>query len=563
MSSYADLLGPRRGPPGQAHQGHTPQRQVLAGRADMVKNNAGGFVFKTDTWTTLRRFLILGTVHGTFYVRAEKMGADALRMLDTVLELDPIRTIDEIVSVSESGAALKQSPAIFALARACSRMIGDAKRDCDHKEPTTQGRAYALANAPRVLRTLSHVFEFTDYCRRLRGGGPGLRRAIGALFTQRSTADVEYQALKYRNRNGWTPRDALRYAHVRPTDPQKSNLFGWIVKPESDAGRQAVAESERLAAFEELNKTSVEVSRAVELITAQRFTHEFVPNTLLNDASVWRALLPNLPLTALIRNLRKLTQVGVLVDGSAEIELFRKRLVNAEALRKARVHPLRILMAERQYRSGTSRYGHGGDFTPSGEVLSVLEDALELSFSAVEPLNRDVLIAVDNSGSMTFASGAEGLTCFEAGLAMALWYKRTERRCRLVVFTQQNTTKLLNVSSKITWDALLNSVRQNPAGTDLADPIEWLMRDSKQEIPELIVEITDNETWGGRSHVVEALGRLRKKAKHPIAFVVAAVTSTEMTVADPNDPHSLNVVGFDATVPEVIAAHVKEVFGDK
>ena len=557
MANYNDLLGPARAPAGKRHLGETSQRQVLSGRAaDMHVNAAGGYVFTLDDWTILRRFLILGTTQGTYYASSEQMGNEALLVIDRALAADPVKFVDILVEISLSGAPLKQSPCIFALARACSRVTGDTKRDTDQKDPVTIGRSYALAHAPQVLRTLQHVFEFTDYCRRQRGGGSGLLKAIGAIFMDRSVADVEYQALKYRQRVGWTPRDALRYAHPKTSDEERRNLFGWIVKPESDAGRAAVANSPRLAAFEEL-QAGPSLNRAVELITDHRMTHEFVPNELLNQKVVWEALLPNLPLTALVRNLRKMTQVGLLVDGSAASKIVREKLTNVDALRKARMHPLRIMGAMGAYSSGESRYGHGSSFIPSGYVLATLEDALELSWGSVTPLNKSVVVAIDKSGSMSQASPMAGLTAFHACLALATWYKRTEERCTILLF--DHTASVLNVSSKVTFSEMKRI--SNPSGsTNLNAPLEWLAKNPSVD-PELIITMTDNETWSGKGHYVEGLTKLRKKVSHPIAASIAAVTATKSTVADPSDPHSLEVVGFDPTVPEALAAFTNEVFG--
>ena len=45
----------------------TPQSKPIPGR-EMVKNAAGGFVFKADSWTRMERFLILGSEGNTYYV---------------------------------------------------------------------------------------------------------------------------------------------------------------------------------------------------------------------------------------------------------------------------------------------------------------------------------------------------------------------------------------------------------------------------------------------------------------------------------------------------------------
>ena len=43
-------------------------------------------------------------------------------------------------------------------------------------------------------------------------------------------------------------------------------------------------------------------------------------------------------------------------------------------------------------------------------------------------------------------------------------------------------------------------------------------------------------------------------------LVVCGVTATNFTIADPNDPGMLDVVGFDSAVPMLIDQFSKEIF---
>ena len=53
--------------------GPTPQRAAIPGREkEMGKNDAGGYAFKIEPWTQLRRFLIFGTEEGTYYAGERK-----------------------------------------------------------------------------------------------------------------------------------------------------------------------------------------------------------------------------------------------------------------------------------------------------------------------------------------------------------------------------------------------------------------------------------------------------------------------------------------------------------
>jgi 60 kDa SS-A/Ro ribonucleoprotein len=77
---------------------------------------------------------------------------------------------------------------------------------------------------------------------------------------------------------------------------------------------------------------------------------------------------------------------------------------------------------------------------------------------------------------------------------------------------------------------------------------------AKKSIPvDCFVVITDSETWAGQIHPAEALRQYREQTGIPARMVVVAMTSNEFTIADPDDAGMLDVVGFDASAPQVIA----------
>ena len=55
----------------------TSQSEPIPG-SSQVKNNAGGYAYKVDKWTQLRRFLVIGTEGGTYYVGERKLTADSI-----------------------------------------------------------------------------------------------------------------------------------------------------------------------------------------------------------------------------------------------------------------------------------------------------------------------------------------------------------------------------------------------------------------------------------------------------------------------------------------------------
>jgi 60 kDa SS-A/Ro ribonucleoprotein len=70
--------------------------------------------------------------------------------------------------------------------------------------------------------------------------------------------------------------------------------------------------------------------------------------------------------------------------------------------------------------------------------------------------------------------------------------------------------------------------------------------------------LTDSETWAGKSHPVQALRQYRHATGIPAKLIVVGMVSNGFTIADPDDPGMLDVVGFDTATPSVISAFAKD-----
>jgi 60 kDa SS-A/Ro ribonucleoprotein len=88
-------------------------------------------------------------------------------------------------------------------------------------------------------------------------------------------------------------------------------------------------------------------------------------------------------------------------------------------------------------------------------------------------------------------------------------------------------------------------------GTDVALPMLHAL-ETRAEVDAFVV-YTDNETWAGAVHPVQALRRYRDRTGIAAKLVVVGMTSTGFTIADPQDGGMLDVVGFDAAAPQLIA----------
>jgi 60 kDa SS-A/Ro ribonucleoprotein len=177
----------------------TPQSQPIPGRTQ-VQNSAGGYVWEIDAWSMLDRFLILGTESGTYYATPQALTADNASSVIGLIGVDGARVVKRTVEVSVCNIAPRNDPAIFVLALCAS--FGDDVT-----------RATALEALPTVCRTGTHLFAFAATCDGLRGWGRGLRKAVGRWYNSKTPNELEYQLVKYAQREGWSNRDLLRLAH--------------------------------------------------------------------------------------------------------------------------------------------------------------------------------------------------------------------------------------------------------------------------------------------------------------------------------------------------------------
>lgn len=532
----------------------TPQSEPIPGK-DMVANSAGGFSFALDCWKQLDRFLILGSEGGTYYIGERKLTLDNAKNVEKCIKENGPRTVHRIVEVSDAGRAPKNDPALFALAM-CAK-LGDE-----------QTRRAAYAALPQVARIGTHLFHFMEYADGLGGWGRGMKRAITDWYTNRSVSDLAYQMAKYQGRDGWTHRDALRLAHIKPQSAVVNDLFKWSVK--GGPLETNILDYPELTIVHgyEAAKTAKDEKEIISLIGNFGLTREMIPTEFLNKPAVQEALLEKMPMTALIRNLGNMSKSGLLVaENFAVVGKVVDKITDAEALRKARVHPLTILIAEKTYASGRGLRG-SGEWTVVPKVVDALNDAFYLAFKNVEPTGQRIMLAIDISGSMDGSMIAgTALTAREGAAAMALVTEKVEPNVVITTFSYDTVSRgygwgnrqsldgiqTADISHKSRLDQVCHQMASLPmSGTDCALPMLWASA-HKAQIDTFIV-YTDSETWAGSIHPVQALKKYRNETGIPAKLIVVGMTSNEFSIADPTDAGMLDVVGFDSAVPEVMRA---------
>lgn len=530
----------------------TPQSEA-APNHDQIKNKAGGFVFKIDPLTQLRRFLTIGSETATYSVGAKELTKEnGLLILAMTKDAENHKIlVDEIVEISLAGRALKQQPILFALAIAC-------------QHGPTESKQYARAQITKVVRTGTHLFTFVKYLGQFGGWSRGLRKAVGSWYVEKDAEQLAYQLVKYRQREGYTHRDVLRLTHPMLHGPTKRGVINWAVKGSyGDPSDPILPPMPRvlkghIAANDPGNESDIS-----DILTYTNLPWEALPDSAMNDVKVWDKMLDNgVPVGAMLRQLPRLTQLGMLPDMMGEKGRTKDVvdiLLNEEALKKARIHPIQVLLALKTYQQG---HGIRSTWAPSRKIVDALDEMFYLTFDNIEPTGKRTLLAHDVSASMWWENSAGKLPMYagEIAAAMSMVTMRSEEEWAVVAFNGHRNYSgddpvgllPMDVSPRQRLDDVIRTFRNMPhGGTDASLPMLWA---AKHNVPvDTFVIYTDNDTWAGSIHPFQALEQYRQKMGIPARMAVVATQATNYSIANPKDPGMLDVSGFDASVPQLLS----------
>ena len=521
----------------------TPQSEPLDDR--QVQNAASGYSYPVDDWTRMERFMILGTEGGSYYAGERKLTLENAGAARRCIQQDGKQAVDRTMEIITNNRAPRISTPLFVLAICAA-------------EGDQETRQYAFAQLNRAAKTASHMMEFVEYTNAMRGWGRSLMSAVSNWYLEKDPRDLVYQVVKYRDRKGWTHRDLLRKSHARvdPDNQELRAIFQWLTHGDLPEYTEA---NRLIHAFEQARHAEPEA--AAEIVRNNRMTHEMVTSELKAHPEVWDALLDDIPLNALVRNLAVMTRLGVIAPMQHERATSVIDKIGTEGA--APIHPINVLSALLNYRRGISKRGHN-TWIPVSQVVDALDTAFERSFQKAPRTNARIYLGIDVSGSMTggTVAGVDGLTPRMGATAMAMAIARREPNHVIRGFSGKNRNdprevwmEKLDITARDSLSDAMQKVNDMPyGGTDCSLP----MRDAlKNNIPvDCFVILTDYETWAGGIHPMAALRQYRKRTGIPARLVTVGMVSNGFTIADPEDAGSMDVAGFDAAAPRLIAQFI-------
>jgi 60 kDa SS-A/Ro ribonucleoprotein len=523
------------------------QNQVIPGREkDMTLNHSGAYVFELDCWKRLNRFLILGVDSPTMYQSEKELVMENYACVLECLNQDPMKTIAMINSVSKEHRAPKNESALFAMILATA-----------HKDATVRQAAYRSLS--EIIRYGTDLLYVMNVWKKLRKSSMGFRKAITRYYENlgKDPERLAKDLLRFKNRNEWKQTDVIRMIRWDGGNETNQSILKYIFKGESDF-RESGKIPKIILGEIAIKEAGDDVKLASGIIEEFGLPRELVPTHFHTQPEIWKSMLPNLKYVALMRNLNHLTRLGVITNDArnADTQYVINTLTNEDEIKRAKVHPLNLLVTMLTYAKGR---GVRGDttWTPIPAVTNALHDALLKSYRYTDKLNINVKIAIDSSGSMFWDSSMtkSGLYAGETAMAMAAWLVKQEDFVSVEFFSNGTVPTGINKSTSIF--EMIKLIRESGhGGTNCAAPIIDAI--NKRQNVDLFCVFTDNETNGYHAgHASEYLKKYRAMFNKDAKMVVVGMTATDCSIADPNDPGMLDVAGFDASLPQIIEAFVK------
>uniref|UniRef100_A0AAR2IS49 TROVE domain-containing protein n=1 Tax=Pygocentrus nattereri TaxID=42514 RepID=A0AAR2IS49_PYGNA len=480
--------------------------------------DAGGPWAVTES-LRLRRFLCYGSESATYSTRERALGPEnALALMELVQAGRGQEVVEEVKRLSLEGKTVRPNPALFALA-VCTQ-YSDA--------PAKQAAFRALQE---LCKAPGQLFTFIQYKKELKDGlrcgmwGRGLRRAVSDWYNGQDALSLAHTVTRCKHRAGWSHQDLFRLSHMKPANDSielisKYVTKGWKVVQETYAEKESSEELLKVFAYLEAvekAKHSTDEQEVVHLIEEHRLEREQILTNHLKSKEVWKALLKEMPVAALMRHLGKMTADKVLVPGSPEVAAVCERIQDDQALTKAKTHPFSILVASENYKRGHGKRGKR-KWEPSRDIVHALDSAFCKSLSVIARSEPEAEVLIFSEGAM-------------------------------VPCVISDDTSLIQVTAQL--------VQVLSAGTDCALPIEWASENDKTV--DVFIIFTSNETQFGSTNPAEVLRTYREKTGVFSKLIVCGMATNGLSVADPDDRGMLDICGFDSRAVDIIRNFVLDV----
>jgi 60 kDa SS-A/Ro ribonucleoprotein len=447
--------------------------------------------------------LLTNTFGKTFYVSQKEVVKEASALHDKMAQDDPEFMAKAIVYARNKG--YMRSQPIYGLAKLVSY-----KGESSEVE---RRRQLAVDIFGDVIQTPNDLYDFITLSASLgcQLSGRRIKTLINNWLSSRMT---EYWAIKYGSagHQGMSLRKVLRHFH-----PKHTELFRYL-RAKRGGFETNLDKLPQIRAFEALKVAQTEDEK-VNAISEGRLPHEVATSFAGSSKAVWGAIVPQLPIFALVRNLATLERHDILDNHRALIE---SKLTNPEIIAKSKMLPFRFLTAAEK--------------VSSSWATDALREALELSFVNVPTIEGRTAVFLDISVSM------QNDFLKVASLFAISILKQTNLNGRLITFNTR--AKDIKVSAR---DSILTQASriQSDGGTDVSAPMKLLH--AQNDKVDTIVLISDEQQNTGTPFYDELL-RYRKAVNPKVKTFLINISPYRNAIVNPKDPQVFYIFGWSDQV---------------
>ena len=419
-------------------------------------NHEAAPAYSLEPRRQLAQYAATGCLNATFYASAEEQ-------LKTVLEL-----------------CRELAPELIARTAIYARQQGHMK-----DLPSLLCAVLAVKSPGLLAEVFDRVIDdarmLRNFVQMVRSGVTG-RKSLGSLpkrlvlqwLSQRSD-DALFRASVG---NDPSLADVIKMVHPKPQTPSREALFGYLI------GRAYQAEQlpELVRQYEAFKRGETQV---VPDVPFQMLT------SLELGKRPWQDIARRASWQMTRMNLNTFARHGIFSDRHLTRDIAH-RLRNPELIAKSRVLPYQLMVAFAQVNADVPR-----------EVREALQDALDIALGNVPQLKGQVCVCPDVSGSMQspvsgFRPGATSVVkCVDVAALVAAAILRNNSRTLVLPFSNDVLSVNLNPRDSVLTNAAKLS-RLPAGGTNCSAPLAWL--NFKQIAPELVIFVSDNESWIDARH---------------------------------------------------------------
>lgn len=440
--------------------------------------------------------------------------------------------------------ALKEDPEFYAKALIYARSNGymrtqpiyglvQLSRMLDDKQPKKGSRGMLPLENTLFKSTFDKIIftpnDLNDFIT-IRGKmGKSVKSAINNWLLNKMS---QYWAIKYgsSSKQGFSLKDIIKLTRpIGDTKEGMNDLFKYLIDKEYN--------EELLDQIHWFNvlKRATTVAEKIEAIEKGKLPHEVV-TPFANDKAVWDALVPQMPIMAMMKNLATIERHDAATANKAYIKSV---FSDPQRIAKSKILPYRFMEAEKH--------------VSAQWIKDALRDALELSFANIPDIEGNTAVFLDKSGSMGQGYGHPEVLPKAAIFAVALMKKIDDGK--LVLFN--STTQLMNISKR---DSLLTQAQRiTPSGgTNISLPFEEIT--SSREKFDNIILITDEQQNQGSS-VYRTFAQYQEKVNRNTKLFVIDVNAYRNAAFSVNHPNVYYIFGWSDKALDFISYMSKDAKG--